>query len=61
VRTADGDVEIGECGSHPEAPVEPAAGDRERIGDGAGDVTMLAKGIAAVRLLRSTDPRVAAS
>ena len=40
----------------------PAYGDRKWIGDGArlDRLTMLAKGIDDIRLLRSTDPRVAA-
>ena len=64
VRTADGDVEIGECGlAHPEVLAGaglPATVSGLAMGLGLDRLTMLAKGIEDIRLLRSTDPRVAA-
>lgn len=52
------DVEVGECGlAHPE--VVPAGWYGLAMGLGLDRLTMLAKGIDDIRLLRSTDPRVA--
>ncbi|HEX2497652.1 MAG TPA: hypothetical protein VHO00_02555, partial [Actinomycetes bacterium] len=64
VRTPDGDVEIGECGlAHPDVLTGaglPATASGLAMGLGLDRLTMLAKGIDDIRLLRSTDPRVAA-
>ncbi|MCP2328228.1 phenylalanyl-tRNA synthetase alpha chain [Hamadaea flava] len=62
VRTADGDVEIGECGlAHPEvlAAAGLPAGSGLAMGLGLDRLTMLAKGVPDIRLLRDPDPRVA--
>jgi phenylalanyl-tRNA synthetase alpha chain len=57
-------VEIGECGlAHPEvlaAAGLPASASGLAMGLGLDRLTMLVKGIDDIRLLRSTDPRVAA-
>jgi phenylalanyl-tRNA synthetase alpha chain len=51
-------VEIGECGlAHPD--LLPAGSTGLAMGLGLDRLTMLAKGIPDIRLLRSTDPRVA--
>ncbi|HKE52870.1 MAG TPA: hypothetical protein VKE25_15300 [Actinomycetes bacterium] len=64
VRAPDGDVEIGECGlAHPEVlggSGLPASASGLAMGLGLDRLTMLAKGIDDIRLLRSKDPRVAA-
>ncbi|HKA69419.1 MAG TPA: hypothetical protein VKG85_09915 [Actinomycetes bacterium] len=64
VRAPDGDVEIGECGlAHPEVLAGaglPATASGLAMGLGLDRLTMLAKGIDDIRLLRSTDPRVTA-
>ena len=53
-----GDVEIGECGlAHPEVTGGPSG---LAMGLGLDRLVMLAKGVDDIRLLRSTDPRVAA-
>ncbi|MEJ3751016.1 hypothetical protein WEI85_48360 [Actinomycetes bacterium KLBMP 9797] len=53
-----GDVEVGECGlAHPEVV---GAGSGLAMGLGLDRLTMLAKGIDDIRLLRAADPRVAA-
>jgi phenylalanyl-tRNA synthetase alpha chain len=55
-----GDIEIGECGlAHPEV-LGTAATSGLAMGLGLDRLTMLAKGIPDIRLLRSSDPRVAA-
>lgn len=58
-----GEVEIGECGlAHPEvlaAAGLPATASGLALGVGLDRLVMLAKGIPDIRLLRSTDPRVA--
>ncbi|MCW6005134.1 hypothetical protein K1W54_11155 [Micromonospora sp. CPCC 205371] len=52
-----GDVEIGECGlAHPEVL---GRGTGLAMGLGLDRLTMLAKGIDDIRLLRATDPRIA--
>jgi phenylalanyl-tRNA synthetase alpha chain len=60
---ADG-VEIGECGlAHPDVLADaglPRTASGLAMGLGLDRVTMLAKGIDDIRLLRSTDPRVVA-
>jgi phenylalanyl-tRNA synthetase alpha chain len=54
-----GDVEVGECGlAHPEV-LGTAATSGLAMGLGLDRLTMLAKGVPDIRLLRSTDPRVA--
>lgn len=64
VRAPGGDVEIGECGlAHPEVLAgaglpEDASG--LAMGLGLDRLAMLAKGVEDIRLLRSTDPRIAA-
>ncbi|NUT36459.1 MAG: hypothetical protein HOV79_25680 [Hamadaea sp.] len=59
----DGDVEIGECGlAHPEvlaAAGLPPGASGLAMGLGLDRLTMLAKGIPDIRLLRDPDPRVA--
>lgn len=64
VRTPDRDVEIGECGlAHPQVLAGagvPATASGLAMGLGLDRLTMLAKGIDDIRLLRSADPRVAA-
>jgi phenylalanyl-tRNA synthetase alpha chain len=60
---ADG-VEIGECGlAHPDVLTDaglPPTASGLAMGLGLDRITMLAKGIDDIRLLRSTDPRVSA-
>ena len=61
----DGWVEVGECGvAHPRvlagAGLDPAAYGGLAMGLGLDRLLMLAKGVDDIRLLRSTDPRVAA-
>jgi len=65
VETPDEWVEIGECGlAHPDvladARLDPATYSGLAMGLGLDRLLMLAKGIPDIRLLRSTDPRVAA-
>jgi phenylalanyl-tRNA synthetase alpha chain len=64
-RAGDDWVEVGECGvAHPQVlaacGLDPAAVGGMAIGLGLDRLLMLRKGIADIRLLRSTDPRVAA-
>lgn len=63
VRTDDAELEIGECGlAHPvvlRGCGLPAEASGLAMGLGLDRLTMLAKGIADIRLLRSADPRVA--
>ncbi|MCI0687243.1 MAG: hypothetical protein L0Y54_08410 [Sporichthyaceae bacterium] len=63
VRDEAEDVEIGECGlAHPEVLSGaglPAGASGLAMGLGLDRLTMLAKGIDDIRLLRATDPRVA--
>lgn len=62
VRVDDAELEIGECGlAHPEVLRGcglPAEASGLAMGLGLDRLTMLAKGIGDIRLLRSTDPRV---
>jgi len=64
LRDDDGDVEIGECGlAHPDVLAGaglPATASGLAMGLGLDRLAMLAKGADDIRLLRSTDPRVAA-
>ena len=65
VETARGWVEVGECGlAHPailgDAGLDPSTYSGLAMGLGLDRLLMLAKGIDDIRLLRSTDPRVAA-
>jgi phenylalanyl-tRNA synthetase alpha chain len=59
-----GDVEIGECGlAHPQVLAGaglPASATGLAMGLGLDRLVMLAKGVDDIRLLRSTDPRIAA-
>jgi phenylalanyl-tRNA synthetase alpha chain len=63
VRDGDGEVEVGECGlAHPAllaAAGLPAGATGLAMGLGLDRLTMLAKGVPDVRLLRATDPRIA--
>lgn len=63
VRLDDAELEIGECGlAHPEVLRGcglPAEASGLAMGLGLDRLTMLAKGLDDIRLLRSTDPRVA--
>lgn len=63
VRADDAELEIGECGlAHPavlRACGLPAEASGLAMGLGLDRLTMLTKGIADIRLLRSADPRVA--
>jgi len=65
VETAQGWVEVGECGlAHPailgDARLDPSTYSGLAMGLGLDRLLMLAKGIDDIRLLRSTDPRVTA-
>jgi len=64
VSTPGGDVEIGECGlAHPEVLAGaglPDGASGLAMGLGLDRLTMLAKGVPDIRLLRDPDPRVAA-
>ena len=65
VKTAQGWVEVGECGlAHPailgDARLDPSTYSGLAMGLGLDRLLMLAKGIDDIRLLRSTDPRVTA-
>jgi len=64
VSSPDGDVEVGECGlAHPEVLADAGLSDRASglaMGLGLDRLTMLAKGVPDIRLLRDPDPRVAA-
>jgi len=65
VETSQGWVEVGECGlAHPavlgDAGLDPSTYSGLAMGLGLDRLLMLAKGIDDIRLLRSTDPRVAA-
>lgn len=58
-------VEVGECGrTHPEvlrrAGLDPASASGLAMGLGLDRLVMLAKGLDDIRLLRATDPRIAA-
>ena len=64
VETASGWIEIGECGlAHPallrDSGLDPGAVSGLAMGIGLDRVLMLKKGIDDIRLLRSTDPRIA--
>jgi phenylalanyl-tRNA synthetase alpha chain len=63
VRDGDHEVEVGECGlAHPAVLAGaglPAGTTGLAMGLGVDRLTMLAKGIPDIRLLRATDPRVA--
>lgn len=62
VNAGSGSVEVGECGlAHPEilaASGLPSSATGLAMGLGLDRLTMLAKGVEDIRLLRSTDPRV---
>jgi phenylalanyl-tRNA synthetase alpha chain len=64
LRVGEGDVEVGECGlAHPEVLARcglPEGATGLAMGLGLDRLVMLAKGMDDIRLLRSTDPRVAA-